>query len=166
MKYTYTTAIGLLAILLISNSAFSAGDRPAEANGIQLPKDYKKWRLIAVSQRNDKQSLRAIIGNHTAHKAAQNGQTQPWPDGAVLGKLVWRDRNHAQWPDAIVPGDLIHVEFMLKDSKKYSSTGGWGFARWLGMDLKPHPGDGAECFACHTKVKNSDYVFSRLAPLP
>lgn len=166
MKYTILTAATILCLITVTNTVYSAEFQAAEANGIQLPKDYKKWRLIAVSQRNDKQSLRAIIGNHTAYRAAQNGQTKPWPDGAILGKLVWKDRNHPQWPDAIVPGDLSHVEFMVKNSKQYAETGGWGFARWLGLDLKPYDSDGAECFACHTRVKNSDYVFTRLAPLP
>jgi len=166
MKYLSLSAAAILGATLICGTAFSAADQPAKANGIQLPQDYKKWRLIGVSHRNDNDSLRAIIGNHTAFKAFQNGTNKPWPDGAIIGKLVWKDRNHPQWPDAIVPGDLSHIEFMVRDKKKYPATGGWRFARWLGMELKPHDSDGSECFACHTRVKNSGYVFTRMAPLP
>ncbi|MGH8499438.1 MAG: cytochrome P460 family protein [Methylococcales bacterium] len=129
-------------------------------------KGYEKWKLIAVSHRNDKNSLRAILGNRSAHGATYANGEWNWPEGTILAKLVWEDTKHPQWPDAIVPGQLSHIEFMFKDRKKFASTGGWGFARWIGMELEPYRNDGSECFACHTKASANDFVFTRPAPLP
>lgn len=138
-------------------------------DGIELPTGYQDWRLIGSSQRSDNNTLRVILGNDIAVKAAREGRTNPWPDGAILGKLVWKDAVHPHWPTATVPGDFVHAEFMIKDAKKYTRTGGWGFARWLGLEQKPY-GKNAdvaqECFACHTPVKDQDYVFTHPATLP
>ncbi|MGR9107094.1 MAG: cytochrome P460 family protein [Gammaproteobacteria bacterium] len=167
MKTLYI--VTLVSLLTMSSAPFAAPpDRPAQAapNGLTIPEGYKKWKLIGVSQRNDNDSLRAILGNFRAHQATYARGKWNWPEGTILAKLVWKDQKHPLWPDAVVPGELVHIEFMVKDRKKFAATGGWGFARWLGMDRKPYPNDGSECFACHTKAANSDYVFTRPAPLP
>jgi hypothetical protein len=147
-----------------------AGDKVAPApNGIEMPDGYKDWRIIGVSQREDNKTIRMILGNDIAIEAARSGKTNPWPDGSIMGKFVWKDRYHEKWPTAIVPGDFVHAEFMVKDSKKYSSTGGWGFARWKGRDKKPYGEDASfanECFGCHTPMKDNDYVFTRPSLIP
>ena len=138
-------------------------------NGINLPDGYKDWPVISVSHRDDNNTLRAILGNDIAIKAARAGKINPWPDGSILGKLVWKDTTHEKWPKAIVPGEFVHAEFMIKDSAKYASTGGWGFARWKGLDQKPYGTDASfvqECFGCHTPVKDNDYVFTRPSLIP
>ena len=100
---------------------------------------------------------------------ARSGKINPWPDGTTFAKLVWKNRTHEKWPTATIPGDFVHVEFMIKDSKKYASTGGWGFARWLGMEQKPYGKDAEfvqECFGCHTPMKDNEYVFTHPAVVP
>ncbi|NOT84763.1 MAG: cytochrome P460 family protein [Methylococcaceae bacterium] len=138
-------------------------------NGIEIPVNYKNWKMIGVAHRLDKHSLRVVLGNQIAINAVNNHQTNPWPDGAILAKLVWKETQHPAWPEAIVPGQFEHAEFMLKDQQKYKSTAGWGFARWLGMDQKPY-GETAdfaeECVSCHAAVKDKDHVFTIPAPLP
>lgn len=158
----------IVFVTLMSGTAQSETIKPAP-NGIKIPKGYKDWRLIGVSHREDNNSLRAILGNYTAIKAARAGNTNPWPDGTILAKLVWKDSQHPLWEKATVPGELVHSEFMIKDAKKYSATGGWGFARWKGMEQEPYGTDASfeqECFGCHTPAKNTDYVFTMPAPLP
>lgn len=138
-------------------------------NGIALPAGYKDWRIIATSHRTDNQTLRVILGNEAAIEAARTGKTNPWPDGAVLGKLVFKDRNHEHWKAATVPGRFVHAEFMVKDSSQFAQTGGWGFARWLGAEQKPYGKDATfaqECFGCHTPMKTNDYVFTQPIVLP
>ena len=138
-------------------------------NGISIPADYKNWRVIALSHRSDNKTLRVILGNDIAVNAARAGTVIPWPDGSILAKIVWKDSNHEKWQSAVIPGKFVHAEFMIKDSKKYSSTGGWGFARWKGLEQKPY-GDDAnfvkECFGCHTPVMDNDYVFTKPAEMP
>ena len=161
------TLVRLLALAtLISGSASAADPAP---NGIALPQGYKDWKLISVSERTDNKTLRAILGNDIAIQAARAGKTNPWPDGAILGKLVWKNATHANWPTATVPGAFVHAEFMHKDSAKYAATGGWGYARWLGAEQKPYGKDASfaqECVGCHTPVKDNDWVYTHPAVLP
>ncbi|MCW8929872.1 MAG: cytochrome P460 family protein, partial [Gammaproteobacteria bacterium] len=122
---------------LFSMTSFAGEVKPAP-NGLQLPENYKDWKVISQSHRIDNNTLRIIIGNDNAIEASRKGQTSPWPNGAILGKLVWKQKNDEHWANAIVPDTFIHAEFMFKDSKKYASTGGWGYARWLGLKQKPY----------------------------
>mgnify|MGYP001568591787 CR=1 FL=1 len=147
-------------------SAFAADPAP---NGISLPDGYKDWRLLSVHQRTDNGTIRAVLGNDVAIKAARDGKTNPWPDGAVLAKMVWKGVKHDKWDTAIEPGAFVHAEFMVKNGEKYAATGGWGFARWVGMEQKPYGKDATfvqECFGCHTPVKDRDWVFTPPVKLP
>jgi len=124
--------------------------------------------VIGTSHREDNQTLRVIVGNDAAVKAARMGKTNPWPEGSILAKLVWKDEIHPKWTKATVPGEFVHAEFMIKDSAKYQETGGWGFARWIGMNQAPYGKDNTfiqECQACHVQVKDNDFRFySSCAP--
>lgn len=163
--------LGLAALTAFSAfSVVAAEPKVAPApNGITLPEGYKDWRLIAPSYRSDKNHIRAILGNDIAIEAVRANKTNPWPDGAILAKLVWKNKTDENFPVATVPGEFVHAEFMVKNAKQYSATGGWGFARWLGMEQKPFGKDETfvqECIACHTPVKKNDYVFTKPALLP
>lgn len=166
------TGFILLAVLFIflTITAFAVYNEISPApNGIQIPKDYKNWRMIAPSHRTDNNTIRVILGNSTAIKAARGKNTNPWPMGTILAKIVWKDVTHEKWPAAQLPGKFVHAEFMIKDSQKYPSTGGWGFARWKGLDQKPYGKDAdfaKECFGCHMPVKDNDYVFTHPAEMP
>jgi hypothetical protein len=170
-KESFFILIGVvLLITAVAGLAVSAkNDLLPAPNGITIPEGYKNWQLIGVSHRTDNNTLRAILGNTTAIQAARSGQTNPWPDGTILAKLVFKDAKHDAWATAIVPGDFVHVEFMIKDSKQYTATGGWGFARWLGMDQRPYGKDAnfvQECFNCHIPVQKNDYVFTKPVQIP
>jgi hypothetical protein len=163
----------MTAILLIGCTAMvtaQGDDEPAPApNGIELPAGYKDWRVIASSHREDNSTLRVILGNDAAIAAARAGNTNPWPDGTILAKLVWKDMSHPSWPKATVPGEFVQAEFMVKDSAAYPDTGGWGYARWKGLDQQPYGADASfvqECHGCHMPVKDNDYVFTHPASLP
>jgi len=165
------------AIWLISMSMLSFAPAhgepagvPAAPNGIEFPADYGDWRVISLSHRVDNHTLRAILGNAIAVEAARKGNTNPWPDGAVLGKVVWREHEKTAWKTAIVPDQFVHAEFMFRDAKKWAGNGtGWGWARWVGGELKPYGNDAGfsqECIACHTPVKDNNWVFTTPAVFP
>ena len=80
-----------------------------------------------MTHRVDNNTLRVILGNDIAVHAARNGNINPWPDGAILGKVVWKEKTLAAWDKAIVPGELVHAEFMFKDSGQYKESYGWGW---------------------------------------
>jgi len=173
MKISYVI-ISVVAIIMLFTAlagitvSYKTEISPAP-NGIRLPDGYKNWRLISSSHRTDNNTLRVILGNDKAIQAAKDGQTNPWPDGSVLAKLVWKDAAHEKWPTSTIPGKFVHVEFMIKDAKRFSATGGWGFARWLGLEQQPYGKDTnfvQECYGCHLPVKGNDYVFTQPAVLP
>lgn len=156
-------------IMLFSIPLFAQNtNSPGTSNGIEFPADYKNWHALGVSHRNDNNTLRMILGNEIASKAARQGNTNPWPEGSMLAKIVWKDQQHPSWPTATIPGNLVHSEFMLKDSTRFAATKGWGYARWLGMQQKPvaEPDFDKKCMNCHEAVKANDYVFTFPAELP
>ena len=132
--------------------------------GVSIPEGYRGWQLIAVSHRTDnKDELRAILGNDIILKAYR-AKTLPFPDGSMIAKLAWKREPMKEFPGAWMPGAAPRIEFMVKDSKKYSSTGGWGFGRFI--DGKPADAAAHQtCFPCHqANVKDHDFVFTRYAP--
>jgi hypothetical protein len=138
-------------------------------NGITRPEGYQDWRVIGVSQRTETGTLRVILGNDVAVRAARSGNTHPWPDGTILTKMAWKQSVHGKFPTAVVPGEFVHTDFMLKDSARFAATGGWGFARWVGDKAAPYGQDAnfaQECFGCHGAAKDSDWVFTTPAKLP
>ncbi|HID81878.1 MAG TPA: cytochrome P460 [Chromatiales bacterium] len=162
LKQLYTTVL----LLTVTCTAIAADIAP---NGLTLPEGYKDWKMIGSSHRTDNNTLRIILGNDIASEAARAGKTNPWPDGAILAKLVYKDRIDENWKGATVPGKFVHAEFMYKDAKKHKDSGGWGWARWVGMEQKPYGKDTKfwkECHDCHLPVKGRDYVFTTPAKLP
>ena len=155
-------------VVIISGSAVAetVAEVKKTTQGIELPKDFRQWRWVASSYRTDKNSLRVIIANDIAWKAMQAGNKH-FPDGAMLGKIAWKEKHHEKFAAAIVPAQLQQIDFMQKD-KQFSATGGWGFSRWLGTDLKRETKDieGKECLACHSAAQENDYVFTQPAMMP
>lgn len=164
MKYIKS----LVCILLAITSSGALGSDPAHgsSHGIAYPEGWQNWALIAVSHRTDNNTIRSILGNDIAVKAARSGETNPWPEGTIIGKVVWKDTELNDWKTATAPGKFVHAEFMFKDSKKYSGTYNWGWARWVGLDQKPFEKGAQVCITCHTPVKNRDWVFTDPASLP
>jgi hypothetical protein len=103
-----------------------------------------------------------------AIKAYREGKL-PFPDGTIIARLAWSyvpsEENNKVFgrSQSFVAGPATNVQFMVKDSKKYATTGGWGFAQF--KDGKP--ADAAllkTCFPCHEPVKARDFVFTQYAP--
>jgi hypothetical protein len=138
--------------------------------GIKLPPGYRDWRLISVAhEEGSLNDLRAILGNDIAIEAFRDG-TLPFPDGAIIARLAWNfepseENNKAfgRQQSFVAGAPKEGVQFMVKDSVKYASTAGWGFAQF--NDGKP----AAEavlkgCFPCHEPAKSRDFVFTHYAP--
>jgi Haem-binding domain/Cytochrome P460 len=131
-------------------------------NGMPFIPEYKDWKAIGSTERFDNHTMRVILGNEIAVKAIEAGQINPWPDGSSFAKVAWDQL--ADEHGAVRPGAFKQVEFMTKDSKKYASTLGWNWGRWLGMSLKPYGNSAAfvnECVGCHRPLQPSDYVFTK-----
>ena len=134
---------------------------------------YESWQAIAVS-RNER-VVAMILGNPAmieAYRAGIPGNGKRVPDGAKMAKIHWTPKQSEFFPEATVPGNLLNVDFMEKDSKRFVDSGGWG---WAVFDYDaesdtfkpgttagtPPQGNDAKCgFTCHTRAKARDYVFT------
>ena len=167
------TLIGA-GVIAISAASGGVDEEASPIYGVTIPPGYRDWKLIAVNQlvTGKVDQLRAQLGNDIAVKAFKEG-ARPFPDGAIIVALHWtrvpsedNDRVLAgAFPGAqsFVVGSRVNMQVMVKDSRKYAATGGWGFG-----DFKDgKPGDEAlhkTCFPCHEPAKDHDFVFTHYAP--
>ena len=137
----------------------------------KIPSGYRDWRLISVAhEEGNLNSLGAILGNDLAIKAYREGNL-PFPDGTIIAALHWRhlpsEENNKVFgrSQSFVAGPPTNVQFMVKDSKKYASTGGWGFGHFNKRDGKPAERALLQtCFPCYQAIKARDLVFTRYSP--
>ena len=164
---------------LVSHLGPASGQDDQEASpiyDIKIPKGYRNWQLISVNHLagGNLKQVRAQLGNDIAVKAFREGKL-PFPDGTIIAALHWNEATSDEnnkvlangFPGAglqsFVAGPAVNVQFMVKDSKKYAATGGWGFADFT----NGKPGNEVlhkACFGCHEPAKDRDYVFTRYAP--
>ena len=173
-QFLSITPVGV-ALLFWGSDLLVAQDRYElkAPNGISFSeiRGYENWEVVAPSYRTDKKEIRYILGNETIVKTYKAGipeNGKPFTDGSILVKIAYSERKNPDFPAALEPDILQRVEFMMKDSKRFKDTGGWGYARFL-YDVKtdtfkPYGKDPAfeqECHQCHTIVKGRDFVFTR-----
>src|SRR6202795_4723520 len=169
-----TVAIAVLA----TGAAISAQDKYTlkVPNGLAFSefKGYEGWQTISISHNGG--MLAVILGNPAmidAYKTGVPGNGKPFPDGAKMAKIHWEAKKNETAPgQPLVAGTLHDVDFMLKDSKRFADSGGWGYAEFeydaasdafrpgTVSDESPQ-GNDAKCgVAWHTIVKKQDYVFT------
>jgi hypothetical protein len=135
--------------------------------------EFRGYEAISIS-RNEK-VVAMTLGNPEMIAAYQGGfpaNGKPVPDGARMAKIHWTPKPNAFFKDATVPGDLVNIDFMVKDSRRFADSGGWGYAVFDYNAASgsftpgttagtPPQGNDATCgFACHSKAKASDFVFT------
>lgn len=170
--------VGVSVAALAAGVAISAQDRYT----VKVPgglafadfKGYEKWQVISISHNGEK--LAVITGNPAMIKAFEDGAPgngKPFPDGARMAKIHWVAKKNATAPGTpLVAGALHDVDFMVKDSKRYADSGGWGYGAFEyetatesfrpgnTSDSPPQANDAKCGFGCHTLVKDKDYVFT------
>jgi Cytochrome P460 len=169
--------IMVAASVLAAGAAIAAQDKYSlkVPNGLAFSEftGYESWQTISVSHGG---LLAVILGNPAmieAFKAGYPGNGKPFPDGVKMAKIHWTPKkNEAEPGQPSVPGPLHDVDFMVKDSKRFADSGGWGYGAFeydaASETFRPgtvedHPpqANDAKCgFACHTIVKTRDYVFT------
>jgi hypothetical protein len=180
-KSKLTIGLTAVALCIAGAAALSAQDKYT----VKVPgglafsefRGYESWETISLSENAG--LVAVILGNPVmidAYKAGIPDNGKPFPDGAKMAKIHWNPTKNEIAPGPpTVPGTLHDVDFMLKDSKRFSDSGGWGYAAFNydasadvfapGTLADPAPqGNDAKCgFACHTIVQARDYVFTRYA---
>ena len=173
------TAVWIAA--LSGGLAISAQDAGQSKYSVAVPgglafsefKGYETWQTISLSR--TERVVAVILGNPAmidAYRAGIPANGKPVPDGAKMAKIHWQPKPNQFFPTATVPGELVNVDFMVKDSKRFADSGGWGYAVFdynAASDTftpgttagTPPQGNDAKCgFACHTAAKTRDYVFT------
>jgi hypothetical protein len=176
MKRTAFLVVALLTVIgIVASSSPASGRDGGEACpifGIKIFPGYRDWRVISVAhEEGSLNDIRAILGNDVAIKAYRETKL-PFPDGTVIARIAWKDMpseennkvfGHAQ-SFVAGPAPEWYLQFMVKDSRKYAATAGWGFAQF---DKDGKPADEAKmktCFPCHEPIKARDFVFTHYAP--
>ena len=177
-------AMGVLAGVIAFTASASEETEGAATPiyGVKIPAGYRDWPLISIASVGGPiQDTRAKLGNDVAIRAFRDDKV-PFPDGTIIARLAWKqvtsEQNNTAFrfaalaqktpPEVIqkilsesfVAGPATNVQFMIKDSTKYASTGGWGFAQFT--DGKPD-GEAVHktCFPCHAPAKDHDFVYTR-----
>jgi hypothetical protein len=173
--------IWLVMLGVVGGRSVVAQDAGQAKYTVQVPgglafsefKGYESWQVISVS--HSENALAATLGNPEMIKALQSGipgNGKLFPDGARMAKIHWNPKKHETFTTTVVPAGLHDVDFMVKDSKRFADSGGWGWAAFLydaasdkftpaTTAAMPPQGNDAKCgLACHTIVKNKDYVFT------
>lgn len=176
------TLLNLSTSVLISFLAAGVAISAQDKYAVQVPgglgfsefKGYEDWPVIAISQNGGK--IAVILGNPLmvdAFKEGVPGNGKPFPDGAKMAKIHWMPKRQEAYPgQPTVPGTQRDAGFMVKDSKRFVDSGGWGYAEFYynagsdaftpatAADNPPQENDAKCGFACHSVVKNRDYVFT------
>jgi hypothetical protein len=161
------TAAGLF--VATAPATGQATGEAAPIYGIKIPPGYREWKFVSVAhEEGNLHSIGALLANDVAFKAFHDG-TLPFPDGSILAALHYTHSPSAENdkvfgnPQSFVAGAPTNIQFMVKDSVKYASTGGWGYAHF---DKDGKPGTKAaleSCAPCHAKATR-DHVFTQYAP--
>jgi hypothetical protein len=167
------------ALLVVLVSLVAAGD---DKYTVRVPgglafsefRGYEDWQTVGVSR--SESAIAVILGNSAMIEAYRAGipmNGKAVPDGAKMAKIHWAPKQNEFFPGATVPGNLQNVDFMVKDSKRFADSGGWGYGafdydaasgtfRPANSASTPPQGNDAKCgSACHMAAKASDYVFTR-----
>jgi len=168
--------VGAIALAVVVSYLAAASDHidsvAVPIFGIKIFPGYRDWKLISVAhEAGNLNDIRAILGNDIAIRSYREGK-QSFPDGAVIARLSWNyvpsEENNKVFgrEQSFVAGSAPdwYLQFMVKDSKKYAATGGWGYAQF---DKDGKPADAAKhgtCYPCHVPAKDRDYVFTHYAP--
>jgi Cytochrome P460 len=173
-----TAGIAVAVAILGTGAALSAQDRYT----VKVPgglafsefKGYETWQTISIS--HSATLMAVILGNPAminAYKAGIPANGKPFPDGAKMAKIHWVPKKNETAPgQPTIAGELHDIDFMVKDSKRFADGGGWGYGAFkynaasaeftpaTTADQPPQANDAKCGVACHTIVKNRDYVFT------
>jgi Cytochrome P460 len=164
------TGAATVALVVMGGRAMTAQDKYTlqAPNGLAFSdfRGFESWQAISVSHAEE--TIEVILGNPAmidAFLAGIPGNGKPFPDGAKMAKIHWNAKKSEDAPSpTTVPGTLHDIDFMEKDSKRFSDTHGWGYSQFnydSASDTFKPEGEGANCgAACHELAAGKDYVFT------
>ena len=173
-KKVHMIVVVVALVAVLGGMTFAAQDRftLTAPNGVAFSefRGYETWQNVAVSETDN--GIKVIPANPVminAYREGIPGNGKPFPDGFITVKIEWsKIKNPVSPYSVMVPDTLKSVSFILKDSKRFPETSGWGYAQFLygaaSDTFKPYGKDSSfgkdACYQCHTIVKEKDYIFT------
>ncbi|MFT3731032.1 MAG: cytochrome P460 family protein [Hyphomicrobium sp.] len=179
-KIEPAASVAMISMLLIAGGglALAASDKYSAKvpGGLSFSefRGYEDWQTVAVSQTES--AMAVILANPAMIEAYRSGipeNGKPFPEGSKIAKVHWTPTQSKESPSpATVPGELQNVDFIVKDSKRFADSGGWGYAAFIydpksdsfspatTADSPPQENDAKCGYACHTIVQAKDYIFT------
>jgi hypothetical protein len=179
----YFPVFGFIAVLLAIavNMAMAAQDKYTVTvpGGLAFSefRGYEDWQSVSVSKTDH--AFAIILANPVmieAYRSGIPGNGKPFPEGSKIAKMHYKPVQSADAPDPTteVPGTLLNVDFIAKDSKRFqdSDSGGWGYAAFdydaasdtftaaNENDTPPQSNDAKCGVACHTIAQAKDHMFT------
>jgi hypothetical protein len=177
----YFAVFGFIAVLLAIavNMAIAAQDKYTVTvpGGLAFSefRGYEDWQSVSVSK--TEHAFAIILANPVmieAYRSGIPGNGKPFPDGSKITKIHYKPAKSADATDPTteVPGTLLNVDFIEKDSKRFPDGGGWGYAAFnyntapdtftpaTENDSPPQANDAKCGVACHTIAQAKDYIFT------
>jgi hypothetical protein len=165
-------AVAVVAVVLAfgTRPSRAADEEAAPIFVTTMPHGYRDWRLISVArEEGNLDDIRAVLGNNRAIASYRKGKVS-FPDGTIIARLAWsyerseeNNRAFGRSQSFVAGHPKNGVQFMVKDSRKYASTGGWGFGHF-DDGKSAHEALLTTCFPCHQAVAARDFVFTRYTP--
>jgi len=140
-------------------AAIAAPQLPVSANGIRYMPEYREWQVMSTTSRFDNTTMRVMFANPIAMQAIRENNIQPWPDGAIIAKVVWEKNMDSD--GNIHPGKFQNIQYMVRNKTRYKDTDGWGYAKFETPALKPYgtPMTFKSCASCHRAANKTGGIF-------
>jgi len=125
---------------------------------------YQDYKIVATHFRTDKNELRYILANPIGYNALKE-KAKVMPEGSKIVKIGWSVKKMETFAAALEADKVQRVEYMVKDSSKFDANGdNWGYARFVKKDGKYIAWDKGSkgCISCHSAVKDTDYLFTKI----
>jgi hypothetical protein len=164
-------AVALVCVVAAKATVPQPTDKAAATiDAGKLPPGYRDWRLISVArEEGDLDDIRAVLGNDPAIAAYREGKSS-YPDGTIIARLAWsfdaseeNNKTFGRRQSFVAGHPKNGVQFMVKNARKYASTGGWLYAQFDDGTPVRDPKQLQSCFTCHQAIKSRDYVFTKYA---
>jgi hypothetical protein len=161
-------SVSVLLTVLITSSLllFAQTDKVATYPAVPYPKGWREWTHVKSNLIGPRHTAWKTIGGYQhiyANKIAMEGyRTGKFPEGSILIYDFLESRETED--GATVEGPRRFTSVMVKDTKRYAATGGWGYEEFRGdseTDRMIAADAPTKCYACHRQRKDNDFVFSK-----
>jgi|SoiMethySBSTD1v2_1073268.scaffolds.fasta_scaffold441091_2 cytochrome P460 len=153
---THMKRTALLLALVVGGSVYGADTVP-------YPQNFRTWSHVKSGvigpQHKNFDSLGGLHHVYANKEAMAGYRTRQFPEQSVI---VFEWLEWAEKDGAFLEGPRRQVDVMVKDSKRYAATGGWGFQRFVKDTQEPASAPTPQaCFACHNQLKEDGLVLSK-----